>query len=188
MVITFSTFSHASQIGKLSLGLLSPQGFVGGNYEKNITINEEYSYSPTLGVGLDATGFLKTAGIRGFRKYSVDESKWFNRCGLFIFKDCERFYTASTYMHHTDGGTTTVDKTSQDLEFTTSSGWLSSLSLGTRSLINQKWVLDFEISQRVLLAGMEVDQKKGPTNSSERQSIEDFRTALGFSFGIGFVW
>jgi hypothetical protein len=78
MLILSSSFSaNASQVAKISLGILSPQGFIGANYEKNQPIDEVYSFSPSLGLAIDPVGFLKTAGIRGFKHFSVDDSKWY---------------------------------------------------------------------------------------------------------------
>lgn len=186
--ILSSPFSaNASQVAKLSLGLLSPQGFIGANYENNQPIDEVYSFSPTLGLAIDPVGFLKTAGIRGFKHFSVNDSKWYNRC-FFHFKDCERFWSISAYAHHTDGGTTTIEKSNSDLKYSTASGWMSSLAAGTRVIINKRWLCDVELSKRFLVSGMEVKQKEGPTNNSERQNLEDRLTSYGFSFGVGLLF
>jgi hypothetical protein len=178
---------HAKQSAKLSLGILSPQGLVGINYEKILTLNDEYTYAPTVGLGIDPTGLLKTGGMRFYKKNTLDTEKWFNRC-LFVFKECEHFYSLSGYVHQVDGGTTTVDKSGNDLEYKTSAGWMSSLAIGTRSIIHEKWIFDFELSQRFLVSGMSTKQVEGANNSSDRQSIEDLSTSLGFSFGFGYLW
>jgi hypothetical protein len=185
--LSTSLSANTYQVGKLSLGLLSPQGLIGANYEKSLPIKEEYSYSPSLGLALDPVGFLKTAGVRGFKSFSVDDSKWYNRC-FFHFKDCERFWSFSVYAHHTDGGTTTIEKSNSDLKYSTGSGWMSSLAAGTRVIVNKRWLFDVEISKRFLVSGMEVNQKEGSTNDSERESLEDRRTSYGFSFGVGLLF
>lgn len=187
LILSTSLSANTNQTAKLSLGLLSPQGLIGANYEKNFPVNEVLSYSPTLGLAIDPVGFLKTAGVRGFKNFSVDESRWYNRC-FFYFKDCERFWSVSIYAHHTDGGTTTIEKSNSDLKYSTASGWMSSLAAGTRVVINKRWLFDFELSKRFLVSGMEVNQNEGPINDSERQHLEDRRTSYGFSFGVGLLF
>jgi hypothetical protein len=187
LLLFVSISAQANQIGKLSLGLLSPQGLVGANYEKSLSINETYLYSPSLGLAIDPVGFLKTAGIRGFKKYTVDETKWYNRC-FFYYTNCERFWSFSSYVHHTDGGKTTIEKSNADLKYTTSAGWMSSVAAGSRVIINEKWLFDVEISKRFLVSGMEVKQNEGSANTSERQKLESRRTSYGFSFGVGLIF
>lgn len=186
-ILCKSVSADTHHAGKLSLGLLSPQGLMGINYEYIIPVTRAFSFAPTLGFATDPVGPLKTVGLRGFKNFSLDHSKWYNRC-FFLFKNCHRFWTFSGYAHHTEGGDVTVKKSNTDLEYSTSEGWMSSLSLGTRLVINKLWLFDIEVSKRLLLSGMEVVQKEGPVDSSERQDIEDFRNALGISFGFGLIF
>jgi hypothetical protein len=189
-LITFMTLAFFSghlfandNLIKMSLGILSPNGIIGSSYEREMFQQEDLSFSPMVGVGIDAVGTLKTVGSRVFKYYEVSDH-WFNRC-LLIFSDCQRAVSLSGYLHHSDGSSTSIKKSSEDLEYRNKAVWLSSLSVGSRSVIKNVWVVDFEISKRFLVSGGEVLQKKGASNFSERVHLENLRTAYGFGFSVG---
>lgn len=185
LVLALPTF--AQNLTKLSLGVLSPHGIAGISYEKEFTLDESLSYAPFVGVGAGLAGFMKTIGGRGFYNRNIDTKKWYNRC-LFIFEDCKESFSLSAYLHHVDSGLTEVTKDGQELEFSSSSGWLSSISLGFKNIVKNHWVYELEISQRILVSGLDIDQTEGSKDSSSRQDLEGLRTALGASFSVGYQW
>jgi hypothetical protein len=189
---TFLLFPLAGQaisenVAKASLGVLSPQGTIGLNYERLFERGRGFSFAPTVGIAGDLTGSLTTLGVRGFLERSSDTSRWYNRC-LFIFKDCQRHFSLSGYGHRAGGGTVDVGSGDDRRRYRTDSGYMGSIAIGTRDVINDRWVVDFEIGQRILLSGMRVRQTRGEESASRRQNVEDWSSSLGVSLGVGYLW